>query len=199
MLILFSTLESSIIIATHSRLVPRPPTMPAFHEMDLAMSMDMQPPLSTSTSFQGDDWDNWTDEPVIDLCEIRLGLDFDSVNMSMHLPCLQPRTACSNCFTCIALSSHPLQTLRCQPGHLSKLVFVPRNQPHDADTKNPCAMHLLVSYLDFDNGEDFIHITSVFSETSSDLCTPTSDLLVYSLTRNEHGQNNSQPAWVSHP
>lgn len=84
MLIVLCTLESSIIIATHSRLVPRPPTIPAFNEMDLAMSMDMQPALSMSTSYQGDDWENWTDEPAIELCEIRLGLDFDSVNMSTH-------------------------------------------------------------------------------------------------------------------
>lgn len=84
MLIVLCTLESSIIIATHSRLVPRPPTIPAFNEMDLAMSMDMQPPLSIPTSYKGDDWENWTDEPAIELCEIRLGLDFDSVNMSTH-------------------------------------------------------------------------------------------------------------------
>lgn len=67
--------ESSIIVATYSRLVQRPSKAFSFQEMDLGLPMDMP------THVESDEWDDWNDEPTVELCEVRLGLELRTSNL----------------------------------------------------------------------------------------------------------------------
>lgn len=75
--------------------------------MDLALSMEMPPPLSASYN-EGDDWDNWNDEPVIELCEVRLGLEIDTYSMSTYLSPFRVRVQAFILMGCIPQLSPPI-------------------------------------------------------------------------------------------
>ncbi|THH20782.1 hypothetical protein EW146_g628 [Bondarzewia mesenterica] len=117
--------ESSILIATQSRTVP-PPISTSSFSIDTSLPIDISQPDQVSDSLGADDWDDWGQEPAINLCEVRIGFDCETMS----------------------LSTNPLPSLYCQSQRLSKLAFIPRN-PNSNAADARTSIYLAASFLDF--------------------------------------------------
>ena len=73
----FEVLESSIVIATHSRRMPPPPLpagpIPPFNSIDLSVGVDLT--NSTTPDQKTVQWDDWKEEHSIELFELQLRFD----------------------------------------------------------------------------------------------------------------------------
>ncbi|KAI0065405.1 hypothetical protein BV25DRAFT_1906053 [Artomyces pyxidatus] len=161
--------ETSIMVATRSRILTGPSSAPSFTPIDLALSLDLNPQTQDEELNRTNDWEKWGEDSSIELCEVRLG--FDGVEMN--------------------LSTNPLPPLECPYQRLSELVFVtgdPR-PPRPADFKdaNPVVphiiMYLVASFVDFDD----------YSSS------PKSQLLVYSMSRKLSPSHRNVPEWSQSP
>ncbi|KAA1471094.1 hypothetical protein DENSPDRAFT_837020 [Dentipellis sp. KUC8613] len=139
--------EMSIIVAMHSRVVPAPAPPPA-----LSSSLDMHLSLNVDQTLQSSElsgWGHWGEEPIIELCEVRLG--FDGVAMS--------------------LSSNPLPPQMCDSEQLSSIVLIP-SIPSPSTAQRGAQMHLVASFVDFgDYTSSPKSELIVFSLTNSSLAT----------------------------
>ena len=66
--------EPSILIATHSRTIAPPLDTSSFN-VDMPFALEVAHQNQPAESFRADDWNNWAEEPMIELCEVRVGFD----------------------------------------------------------------------------------------------------------------------------
>ncbi|KZP19504.1 hypothetical protein FIBSPDRAFT_955383 [Athelia psychrophila] len=160
--------EPSVIIATRSTLHPSPTSKSSsFDPMDLSMSMDVNHPAD-SGAFVSNEWETWSQEPTIDLCEVQVGFDG----------------------TCISMKSHNLLPIHHERDtELSNLKFV-CTPPALAEVDNAKATESRAEKGSIALVAGFLN----FNDYSS---IPQSQLSVYSISRVKEPPNATHVNWTS--
>ncbi|KAI0054153.1 hypothetical protein FA95DRAFT_1480491 [Auriscalpium vulgare] len=123
--------ETSIMVATRSRVTSTPTTQPTFSSIDMSLGLPLPMPTEES-DFQPLDWAKWVEDASIEVCEVRVGYDGQGM----------------------LLSTHPLPPIECHHQQFSKMVFVPADPPASSEDKQvpgPVAkIYLAASFVDFE-------------------------------------------------
>lgn len=134
-------LETAIMVATRSRVLPSSTRDSSLNSMNLALPLNLE--MSSSEPESPIEWDNWGDESSIELCEVRL--NFDGNLMGEH------QTAARDFHdTILGLSTMPLPPLQGPNLGLTNLAFIstPPTPPEVAEAPQG-VIYLAASYLDF--------------------------------------------------
>jgi hypothetical protein len=77
-----------VVIATQSRILPVPTNVSSFPTEDLAVQFDLATPFTPQEFLDSSDWEHWGKEPIIELCEVRLGFNGFSLRkfLLLHKP-----------------------------------------------------------------------------------------------------------------
>ena len=140
-----------MVIATQSRVLPVPTNTSSFPADDLAAQFDLATPFASQGFPDLSDWEHWGEEPIIDLCEVRLG--FNGFSLRKLLSEI-PSGTCSSSLP-LDLSSTPLPPIFCQSSHLSKLMILPGGPRVDSstDAASRAPMYLVVFQDDYGDCE----------------------------------------------
>ncbi|KAJ7430710.1 hypothetical protein B0H11DRAFT_2134605 [Mycena galericulata] len=122
----FAYNETAIIVATRSRVLPSAARDSSLNSMNLALPLNLEIPSPEPEA--PIEWDNWGEESSIELCEVRVYFDGNSM----------------------AISTMPLSLINGPSMGLTNLTFIsdPPSPTHVGETA-PGTMYLAASYLDF--------------------------------------------------
>ncbi|KII88403.1 hypothetical protein PLICRDRAFT_41563 [Plicaturopsis crispa FD-325 SS-3] len=204
--------ESTILVAMRSRLVPSSfgPSS-SFDGMDLGIPMDTMTQTSSDSSdpiaSSSTEWESWGEESVIELCEVRLNFDGDSMSLATNpLPSIRHNAADMSDLAFIC--TPPLQTPAPADPSTSPTLSAkkspkvsPKKSPIVSPKKSPAMSPRKTkadeaTYAETARGQ--FYLASTFLDFGDYSAPPRSQLVLHSFSRNTASSNHGQSKWSTH-